>query len=66
LDEPVTNRGQVNVYLDEEIVPSDATNGWTFKNDRQIEFHGTSCESWTTEPSNAIYVISGCDTVTAT
>jgi hypothetical protein len=51
----------VGVYLDKNIVPRDASNGWSFGATAQtILFYGGVCDQALAEPPGAVQVLFGC------
>jgi hypothetical protein len=55
------DQNSVAVYLDKNLVPKDAGNGWSFgANGASIEFHGTTCEKVTSGEANTVEVLYGC------
>jgi hypothetical protein len=53
--------GNVAVYLDKNLVPKDATNGWSFSADsKSIELHGTTCDQVTSGKATTVQVLYGC------
>ena len=55
---------EVNVYFDQEIVPLDEKNGWTWTGDMSISLVGTYCEKLQTGVIKELQVVAGCPTYT--
>ena len=52
----------VGVYLDKNLLPRDASNGWTFGATSQtILLHGTACDQALSAPPDAVEVLFACD-----
>jgi hypothetical protein len=52
---------QVAVYLDKNMVPQDASNGWSFGASSQIvSLHGSFCDQVLSESSDVVQVLFGC------
>ena len=52
---------QVAVYLDKNMVPQDASYGWSFGASSQtILLHGSFCDQALSEPPDAVQVLFGC------
>jgi hypothetical protein len=52
----------VNVYIDEQPVPSDPTNGWTLSGST-VTLVGTTCDRVLSGDALDIRVVSGCPTI---
>jgi len=51
----------IAVYLDNTLVPQDASNGWSFGRDSlTILLHGGSCDQALAEPDSVVEVVFGC------
>ena len=51
----------VGVYLDKNLVPRDANNGWSFGASPQIVLlHGSFCDQALSEPSDAVQALFVC------
>jgi hypothetical protein len=63
IDATPTDPSSVGVYLDKNIVPKDASNGWTFgASPRTVVLHGSSCDQTLSNPASVIEVLFlGCD-----
>lgn len=62
LGKPPPDPGQVNVYLDDVIVPRDATNGWTLSG-AVVTLVGQTCQRVLAGDVLSVRVIAGCPTV---
>lgn len=54
--------GELNVYFDAEVVPSDPENGWTAQGNL-VTLHGEACEAVQKGNVTEVQMISGCQTV---
>jgi hypothetical protein len=63
LTSPPPDPNDVNVYLDDVVVPKDPTNGWTL-NGSVVTLVGQSCQSVLDGGVLSVRVIAGCPTVT--
>jgi hypothetical protein len=63
LDEEPQDTHQVNVYFDDELVPQDADNGWSWAGPTQIEVTGEACDALKSGSVLAARAVYGCDTV---
>jgi hypothetical protein len=63
LDEPPSNRDQVNVYFDGEVVPSDPDDGWSWDGETTILVNGEACERLKSGSVLDARAVLGCDTV---
>ncbi len=53
---------KVGVYLDKDMVPQDASNGWTFGASSQtVILHGTFCDQALDESPGAVQALFACD-----
>jgi hypothetical protein len=64
LAEPPPDRAQVNVYFDQNVVPQDEKNGWTWSADGSIHLVGSSCRLLQTGRVLEVQAVAGCPTVT--
>ncbi len=61
LASPPPDPGNLGVYLDKQIVPRDASNGWTLgPTQRSVLFSGTYCEGIKAEKYTQVQVYFGC------
>jgi hypothetical protein len=57
------DRGLVNVYLDQDVVPLDAADGWAWTTDASIELRGEACAQLERGDVVQVQVVAGCPTV---
>ncbi len=62
LDEAPPDPSFVNVYLDQDIVPYDEVDGWSWTSDTTLSLHGTSCERLEDGEVAKVQVVAGCPT----
>lgn len=53
----------VNVYFDDEVVPSNGRDGWHFTGDQSIQFRGAACAKLGSGDVLNVQVLTGCPTV---
>jgi hypothetical protein len=53
----------VNVYFDNQVVPSDPSDGWHYTSENSIQFPGDACTRLTSGDVLNVQVLSGCPTV---
>ena len=53
---------RVNVYLDQELVPYDEKNGWTWTSDTTLKLHGAACDKLESGLVMQVQVVAGCPT----
>jgi hypothetical protein len=63
LDPAPTDPGVTNVIANGVVVPQDATDGWTWRDDATIELHGTTCDDVKSGKTTSLKVAVGCKTV---
>jgi hypothetical protein len=57
-------RDQVNVYFDQDVVPFDDKNGWTWTGDGSIRIVGSSCDLLQTGRVLEVQAVTGCPSIT--
>src|SRR5690606_444805 len=62
LTERPPNANTLNVYFDGQVVPLDAEDGWTLKNDI-VTLHGQACDQLKSGEILQVRLISGCETI---
>ncbi|WP_437673299.1 vWA domain-containing protein [Sorangium sp. So ce131] len=65
LVDPPPEEGQTNVYLDEELVPYDAEDGWRWKSPSVVELVGGACQKLKSGRVGQVQIVSGCATEVA-
>ncbi len=63
LSETPENPELVNVYFDNQVVPSDPSDGWQYTDEKEIQFRGAACTRLTGGDVLNVQVLSGCPTV---
>ncbi len=63
LAESPENPDLVNVYFDNQVVPSDPSDGWHYTGENSIQFKGDACTRLTSGDVLNVQVLSGCPTV---
>ncbi|MEO6601271.1 MAG: VWA domain-containing protein, partial [Polyangiaceae bacterium] len=53
----------VNVYFDDQVVPSSDTDGWQYTGKKSIQFEGGACTRLTSGDVLNVQVLTGCPTV---
>lgn len=53
----------VNVYFDDQVVPSSETDGWQYTGKKSIQFEGDACTRLSSGDVLNVQVLSGCPTV---
>lgn len=53
----------VNVYFDDQVVPSNSKNGWRFTGEKSIQFRGAACSELSSGDVLNVQVLSGCPTL---
>jgi hypothetical protein len=53
----------VNVYFDDQVVPSSGTDGWQYTDEKSIRFEGEACTHLSSGDVLNVQVLSGCPTV---
>jgi hypothetical protein len=64
LGEVPPDRDQVNVYFDQDVVPFDDKNGWTWTEDDSIRIVGSSCDLLQTGRVFEVQAVAGCPSIT--
>jgi hypothetical protein len=54
----------MNVYFDQDVVPFDEKNGWTWTDDGAIHIVGSSCQLLQTGNVLEVQAVAGCPSVT--
>ena len=62
LTERPPNANTLNVYFDGQVVPLNAEDGWTLKNDI-VTLHGQACDQLKSGKILQVRLISGCETI---
>ncbi len=62
LDAKPPEPNKVNVYFDQTLVPSDATDGWRWVDDTHIELVGSRCIELQSAKVDQVQIVSGCPT----
>ncbi len=62
LEDAPVDPSLVNVYLDTTLVPSDAENGWSWRDDRTIQLSGNACDDLRSGTYAQVQVAAGCPT----
>ena len=65
LVDPPQEQGLTNVYLDGQLVPYDAADGWDWKSPSVVELRGTPCEQLKNGKVKQVQIVSGCPTEVA-
>ncbi len=65
LVDPPPEEGKTNVYLDQELVPYSATNGWYWKEPAVVELRGEPCQRVKGGQVRQVQIVSGCPTEAA-
>jgi hypothetical protein len=60
--DPPSMQGETNVYLDQQVVDYDATNGWTWSASNVVTLHGTACAELRSGQVAQVQVVTGCPT----
>lgn len=63
LREPPPDAALVNLFFDGELIPSDAEEGWTFRDETTVEVHGAACSLLENGDVLQADVIAGCPIV---
>ncbi len=63
LETPPENQDLVNVYFDGELVPADATDGWSWDGEARILVNGDACNRLKSGDVIDARAVFGCDTV---
>ena len=53
----------VNLYFDDEIIPSDGADGWTYTGDTSLTVHGKACADLQAGAVGNVVLYVGCPTV---
>lgn len=64
LGEVPPDRDEVNVYFDQDVVPLDDKNGWTWTGDDSIRIVGSSCDLLQTGRVFEVQAVAGCPSIT--
>jgi hypothetical protein len=64
LAEAPEDKAQVNVYFDQNVVPLDEADGWTWTGDGSIRIVGSSCALLQTGKVLEVQAVAGCPSVT--
>ncbi len=62
LDEPPKDPALVNLYFDNQLVPSDPDDGWVWRGDDEIELTGARCQRLQSGKVTNVQIVSGCPT----
>lgn len=62
LADPPDDKGFTNVYLDCDLVPYDAVNGWTWIEDDTVWLHGDACDLLKSGKVTQVQIATGCPT----
>jgi hypothetical protein len=62
IGDPPSTQDETNVYLDQQVVLSDPTNGWTWTAADVITLHGAACAELKSGSVAQVQVVSGCPT----
>ncbi len=63
LDAPPADPGLVNLYFDDEVVPQDPSDGWTYGSPTSLVVHGAACEVLSSGLIQHAEVFVGCPSV---
>lgn len=63
LTEPPPDPTLVNLFFDDQLVPNDPIDGWTFADERTVQVRGAACELLETGQVLQADVIAGCPVV---
>lgn len=62
LSEAPENRNEVNVFLDQNLLPYDPENGWDWTGDATLALRGKACEDLAAGAFELVRVVEGCPT----
>jgi hypothetical protein len=62
LDDAPPDKGFVNVYLDTDLLPYGANDGWTWTSDTTLSLHGDACKRLEDGQVGHVQVVAGCPT----
>jgi hypothetical protein len=62
LDSAPPQKDLVNVYLDQDIVTYDETNGWAWTGAQSLSLRGTACQKLESGAYKQVQVVAGCPT----
>ena len=62
LTDPPPDELHTNVYFDQTVVPQNATNGWIWKSQSEIELVGDACAALKAGKVVQVQIVSGCPT----
>jgi hypothetical protein len=65
LTDPPEEQGLTNVYLDGQLVPYDAVDGWYWRSPSVVELRGAPCERLKNGKVKQVQIVSGCPTEVA-
>lgn len=63
LNEVPPDPAQVNVFLDDTLVPFDADDGWSWQDEGTVQLNGEPCDLATTGQVLQIQIVAGCPVV---
>jgi hypothetical protein len=63
--DPPAEEGTTNVYLDEELIPYSAIEGWSWKTPAVVELRGEPCQRVKSGQVRQVQIVSGCPTEVA-
>lgn len=62
LDSAPPDPGLVNVYFDQQLVPSNPDNGWVWTDSTSIELRGSACDDLLSGAVLQVQIVAGCPT----
>lgn len=62
LEQPPPDADFVNVYFDQQTVPYDELDGWTWTSDTTLSIHGEACDRLKSGDVAQVQVVAGCPT----
>ena len=63
LEAPPADEGLVNLYFDDEVVPKDPVDGWTYDSSTSLTVHGKACDALSAGLIQHAEVFVGCPSI---